>query len=53
LGRREGTRNPTRKITKPKKGWGQMTQVVEHLPRKHKALRSNPNTAKKKKDLVK
>jgi hypothetical protein len=27
--------------------WG-MVQVVEHLPSKHKALRSNSSTAKKK-----
>jgi hypothetical protein len=25
-----------------------MAQVVEHLPRNHKALSSNPNTTKKK-----
>jgi hypothetical protein len=25
-----------------------MVQVVEHLPRKHEALNSNPNTARKR-----
>jgi hypothetical protein len=30
-------------------GWGGVAQVVEHLPRQHKALSSKPGTAKKKK----
>jgi hypothetical protein len=29
---------------------GRVAQVVEHLPSKHKALHSNPNTAKRKKN---
>jgi hypothetical protein len=28
-----------------------MAQAIEHLPGKHKALNSNPSTAKKKKKL--
>jgi hypothetical protein len=34
---------------KPKDRTGGMTQVVEYLPSKHKALNSNPSTNKKKK----
>jgi hypothetical protein len=30
-----------------------MAQIVEWLPSKHKALSSNPNPTKKKKDTVK
>jgi hypothetical protein len=37
--------NPIRKIIKRKKVEG-MTQVVEYLPSKCKALRLNPSTAK-------
>jgi hypothetical protein len=33
-------------------GNGRMAQVVECLPRKFKALSSNPNTGKKKKRLA-
>jgi hypothetical protein len=36
-------KNPTQKRA------GGVTQVVEHLPSKHKALSSNPSIAKKKK----
>jgi hypothetical protein len=31
-----------------KKRAGSMTQVIEHLPSKHKALSSNPSTEKNK-----
>jgi hypothetical protein len=39
-------KDPIGKITKPK-GAGGMTQVMEHLPRKCKALSSNPSTNQK------
>jgi hypothetical protein len=35
-----------------KKGWRHGIQVVEHLLTKCEALSSNPNTAKKKKNIV-
>jgi hypothetical protein len=40
--------NAIPKITRAKRPGG-MAQVVKHLPSKHEALSSNPNTAKKKK----
>jgi hypothetical protein len=39
------------KITKAKRAGG-MTQVVEHLPSKHKAPSSNPSTTKRKRQSV-
>jgi hypothetical protein len=43
--------DPVSKITKAKMGW-RVTQVVQHLPSKHKALPSNPSTAAKSKKNV-
>jgi hypothetical protein len=42
------TQDPVRKIKQ--KSDGVMTQVVEHLPRKHKTLSSNPSTEKKERE---
>jgi hypothetical protein len=57
---REAERNPgqleqkspdsIRKTKKAKRAWG-VTQVVERLPRKHKALSSNCNNTGKKIEL--
>jgi hypothetical protein len=41
-------------VQKKKEKWNQaegVAQVVEHLPSKHEAPSSNPNTAKKKKKV--
>jgi hypothetical protein len=36
-------------FTNAKKGAGSVVKVIEHLPTKHEALNSIPNTANKKK----
>jgi Ni,Fe-hydrogenase I small subunit len=43
---------PYLKNTQLKKRAGRVAQVVEHLSSKHKALRSNPSTDKKKKMVI-
>jgi hypothetical protein len=43
------SKDPILKIPNTKKGAGGVAQVVEHLPSKHEALNSSPNTVKKKK----
>jgi hypothetical protein len=42
----------TNNIRNKKGDWG-VTQVIEHLPSKHKALNSNHSIAKKKKNYFK
>jgi hypothetical protein len=41
-------RDPSSKITRAKRA-GNVVQVVERLPSKHKAMSSNPSTTKKRK----
>jgi hypothetical protein len=48
LGKKKKSQDTIYKITRAKGADG-MAQAVEHLTSKHKALSSNPSTAKKKK----
>jgi hypothetical protein len=43
----------TNKKSNRKKGWGGVTQVVERMPSKHKALNSTIEPSKKKKKTKK